>query len=81
MRIISPLLISRTSIPASRFLLLNAIAACAWAVAITAVGYLFGNAVEALFGHLRLHLHLVISLIALVIAIVATTVFVRTRLG
>lgn len=77
MRIISPLLISRTSIPALRFMLLNGIAACLWAIAISAIGYLFGNAVEMLFGHLRLHLHLLIALGALLATIVATTLFVR----
>ncbi|TCM52264.1 membrane protein DedA with SNARE-associated domain [Rhizobium sp. PP-F2F-G48] len=79
MRIISPLLISRTNISALRFLVLNGIAACLWGTAITAIGFLFGNAVQTLFGHLRLHIHLLIALAALVLAIVATTMVVRSQ--
>ncbi|KQR71707.1 hypothetical protein ASG03_03995 [Rhizobium sp. Leaf341] len=79
MRIISPLLISRTNISALRFLVLNGIAACLWGMAITAVGFLFGNAVQILFGHLRLHIHLLIAIAALVLAMAATAVAVRSR--
>lgn len=67
LRIISPVLIGTTTIPAMRFLVLNALAACLWGVVITGIGYLFGNAVEALFGHLRLHVHLVLALAALLV--------------
>ena len=80
MRIISPLLISRTRISSLRFLVLNGIAALSWAVVITAVGYLFGNAVETAFGHLRLHLHLIVALAALLLALVAVSLFIKTRL-
>ncbi|SES45031.1 DedA family protein [Rhizobium sp. NFR03] len=79
MRIISPLLISRTGISALRFLVLNGLAACLWAMVITAVGYLFGNAVEMVFGHLRLHIHLLIAVAVLVAGIVATAMFARSR--
>ncbi len=79
MRIISPLLISRTSISALRFLMLNGLAAALWGTAITAIGFLFGNAVEVLFGHLRLHIHLLIALAALVAGIAATAMVARAR--
>ncbi|WP_110801747.1 MULTISPECIES: VTT domain-containing protein [unclassified Rhizobium] len=79
MRIISPLLISRTSISAFRFLVLNGVAACLWGTAITAIGFLFGNAVEMLFGHLRLHFHLLIALAALMAGIAGTAVLMRHR--
>ena len=79
MRIISPLLISRTTISALRFLVLNGLAACLWAIVITAIGYLFGKAVEMVFGHLRLHIHLLIAVAVLVAGIVATATFVRSR--
>ncbi len=62
MRTVSPIAIGLTSVSAVRFVMLNFIAAVVWGVAISAIGYLFGNAVEALFGRLRLHLHLLIAL-------------------
>jgi membrane protein DedA with SNARE-associated domain len=61
-RTVSPIAIGLSSIPAWRFVFLNFIAAVIWGIVITAVGYLFGNAVEALFGRLRLHIHLLIAL-------------------
>ncbi|MFP5077575.1 DedA family protein [Rhizobium sp. YIM 134829] len=80
MRIISPVLIGTTEIPTARFVLLNAVAACLWAVVISGVGYLFGNLVEALLGHLRLHLHLLIALTALALA-GAALLLLRRRQG
>lgn len=62
MRTVSPVAIGLSSVPAGRFVFLNFISAIVWGIVITAVGYLFGNAVEALFGRLRLHLHLFIAL-------------------
>ena len=64
MRTISPMVIGTTSIPALRFLLLNAIAALIWGILITAIGFLFGEAVHALFGRMRLHEHLLIAVAA-----------------
>jgi membrane protein DedA with SNARE-associated domain len=64
MRTASPLAIGLSKIPALRFLLLNAVAAIIWGIVIAAIGYLFGHAVEALFGRLRLHLHLLMALAA-----------------
>lgn len=71
MRTVSPIAIGLTSVPAHRFVFLNFIAAIVWAVLITTIGYLFGNAVEALFGRLRLHLHLIITLAVIALVVVA----------
>lgn len=78
MRTVSPVLIGLSSVPAVRFVLLNFIAAVVWGILIAAIGYLFGNAVEALFGRLRLHMHLLVALVV-VAAIVAIAAFLSRR--
>ena len=54
-RTISPIAIGTTGVAARTFVLINAVAAAAWGVAFSAVGYLFGRGIEAWVG--RLHLH------------------------
>jgi membrane protein DedA with SNARE-associated domain len=76
MRTVSPLAIGLSSVPAWRFFCLNLVAAIVWGIVITSVGYLFGNAVEAIFGRLRLHLHLFIAL-----GVIAATVGIAAFLG
>ncbi len=71
MRTVSPIAIGLTSVPAHRFIVLNFIAAIVWGVLITTVGYLFGNAVEALFGRLRLHIHLIVALLVFIVVLAA----------
>lgn len=80
MRTVSPIAIGLTSVPASRFVILNLIAAIVWGVSITAIGYLFGNAVEALFGRLKLHIHLIVALAVGVLAVAALAFFIRRRM-
>ncbi|MCX8999892.1 DedA family protein [Rhizobiaceae bacterium BDR2-2] len=71
-RTVSPVAVGLSRVPAMRFLILNAIAAIAWGLAVTTIGYLFGNGVEALFGRLHLHVHLLIALaVAVCLAVVA----------
>lgn len=76
-RIASPVAIGLSSVPAPLFLVLNAIAAAIWALVITAIGYLFGDAVESLFGRLRLHVHLLIALAVVVAAVAISGWLVR----
>jgi membrane protein DedA with SNARE-associated domain len=71
MRTVSPIAIGLTKVPAHRFVVLNFIAAVVWGVVITTIGYLFGNAVEALFGRLRLHSHLLIALAVIAVIVIA----------
>ncbi len=78
MRTVSPVAIGLSSVPAARFVILNFIAAVVWAVLITTIGYLFGNAVELLFGRLKLHLHLVIA-VFVIAAVVGVLAFVSRR--
>jgi membrane protein DedA with SNARE-associated domain len=70
MRTVSPVLIGLSAVPTLRFVVLNLIAAVIWGILITTIGYLFGNAVEALFGRLKLHMHLLIMLAPIAIAVV-----------
>ncbi|AYD00374.1 membrane protein [Neorhizobium sp. NCHU2750] len=80
MRTVSPIAIGLTSVPALRFVVLNFVAAVVWALLITAIGYLFGNAVEALFGRLKLHLHLLIALAIAAVLVGALAYFVHSRM-
>ena len=71
-RTISPVAIGLSTIPARRFLVLNAAAALAWGFLITTLGYFFGGMIERLFGFLALHLHLAVAMAgALIVAILA----------
>jgi membrane protein DedA with SNARE-associated domain len=49
LRIAGPILIGMSPISAWRFVLLNALGAMLWAILVTGVGWLFGQAAEALF--------------------------------
>jgi len=51
-RIAGPMLIGASSMPPLRFAVLNALSAIAWAFLVGAVGWLFGEAAQAIFGHL-----------------------------
>jgi len=53
LRTITPIILGSSRVSARRFLLFNALGALAWAVVITLLGYLFGEAVQALLGDLR----------------------------
>lgn len=53
LRVVSPLAIGTTRLPAYRFVPLNAVAALTWATLFTTLGYVFGQGIEAAFGHLR----------------------------
>ncbi|MND29455.1 Inner membrane protein YohD [compost metagenome] len=80
MRTVSPIAIGLSSVPALRFVILNFIAAVVWAVMITAIGYLFGNAVEMLFGRLRLHLHMLIAIAAIAVILAALAYLIRRQM-
>jgi membrane protein DedA with SNARE-associated domain len=52
LRIAGPVLIGMSPVPAARFVLFNAVGACAWAFVVGGAGWLFGHAAEALLGRL-----------------------------
>jgi len=80
MRTVSPIAIGLSSVPALRFVILNFIAAVVWAVLITTIGYLFGNAVEILFGRLKLHLHMLIAIAAIAVILAALAYLIRRQM-
>ena len=51
-RVAGPILIGASSMPRMRFAVLNALSAIAWAFLVGAVGWLFGEAAQTIFGHL-----------------------------
>ena len=51
-RTISPMAIGISQVPSRQFLVLNLIAAAVWAVAITAIGWVFGQTAELFLGRL-----------------------------
>ncbi|WP_132958103.1 DedA family protein [Rhizobium sp. BK251] len=79
-RTIGPIAIGLSNVSALKFACLNAAAATVWGVAFTAAGYLFGNAVEMLFGHLSVHRHLAIGIAIAVVAVVILATACRRML-
>ncbi|HKR35012.1 MAG TPA: DedA family protein [Steroidobacteraceae bacterium] len=51
-RIAGPMLLGASSMSSLRFVVLNALSAIAWALLVGAAGWFFGEAAEAIFGHL-----------------------------
>lgn len=70
LRIVSPVAIGLTRVPAMRFALLNTASAAVWAVLFTAIGYAAGDALERMFGRV----HSVLLLFLLVVALAGVTV-------
>lgn len=79
MRTVGPVAIGLSKVPIVRFLALNAAAALLWGLAVTAIGYLFGNTVEMLFGRLHLHIHLLIAVAVAVAAVATVAIVMRPR--
>lgn len=52
-RTISPFIIGVSNVPRLRFLVLDIIGASIWATAISILGYLFGSALQEVFGDIR----------------------------
>lgn len=69
MRFAGPMLIGASSMPPLRFGVFNALSAIVWAFLLFAVGWLFGEAAETIFGHLA---HIEVWLFAvLIVALIA----------
>lgn len=77
MRIAAPFVIGMGPLPAGLFLLLDAAGAILWAVVVATLGYLFGNALEALLGDL--HDYEIAAMIAVLLAGVIVGVFYEIR--
>lgn len=79
LRTISPLAIGTTSLPAIRFLLINAVAALVWATVFISLGYVFGQAIEATFGRVRAVEHVLLPLVAVAIIFGLAIHLIRSR--
>lgn len=64
LRVASAVTIGTTGFPWGRFSVLNGLAAPLWATVFVALGYLCGEAIETMFGHLRAHFHYPLALVA-----------------
>jgi membrane protein DedA with SNARE-associated domain len=53
LRTISPFAIGMSSVPISKFILLNAVGAMVWACAVGTGGYFLGNALETIIGDIK----------------------------
>jgi membrane protein DedA with SNARE-associated domain len=53
LRTVTPFIVGMSSVPSVKFVVLNVIGAAVWAIGIGAGGYLFGNALEAMFGEIK----------------------------
>ncbi|TCM35182.1 DedA family protein [Novosphingobium sp. ST904] len=81
LRTVSPIAIGTSSIPARRFIVLNALAATVWGIVIAAIGYTFGQAIEMAFGKLGRIEHVAIAAAGLAVLAAGTIVLVRRRLA
>ena len=52
-RTVTPFMVGMSSVPSMKFMVLNAFGAAVWAIGIGAGGYLFGDALEAIFGEMK----------------------------
>lgn len=68
-RTISPVALGLTGIGARQFLVLNAVAAAIWAVAFTALGYVFGKTVETLLGDIKAIEHKILLALGLALGV------------
>ncbi|SPD76386.1 DedA family protein [uncultured Desulfobacterium sp.] len=70
LRTIAPFAIGMSSVPISKFILLNAIGAIGWACAVGAGGYFLGNVLETIIGDIKeyeTHVFLGIAIIGLIV--------------
>lgn len=79
LRTISPIAIGTSSVPAFIFLLINLLAAIVWSIGATAIGYVFGHGIEAMFGRLRRIEHVGAAAVALILIALAIAWLARRR--
>jgi membrane protein DedA with SNARE-associated domain len=66
LRAVIPFVIGMSSVPTSRFLLLNTISALIWAIIIGTGGYLFGNILEIILGDIKHYERFIIGAVAVI---------------
>jgi membrane protein DedA with SNARE-associated domain len=63
LRAVSALAIGMAGVKPVRFLVLNAVSAAIWAFSITALGYVAGEAVKRVLGHLHDHFYVALAIV------------------
>lgn len=81
LRVASAVTIGTTGYPWGRFVMLNGIAALLWATMFVAIGYLCGQAIKTMFGHLRDHIHYPLALTAIGLCALTIAFVSRRRRG
>jgi membrane protein DedA with SNARE-associated domain len=79
LRTISPIAIGMSDVSAIKFILINAAAALIWGALFTAIGYLFGQGIEQMFGRLPIHQHMLIAAAAVVLLLFLVTTWRKHR--
>ncbi len=70
LRTVTPFMIGMSAVPTTKFVFLNAVGACIWAIVVGTGGYLFGDALEIFMGNLKHHEIKVFGFIASVGALI-----------
>ncbi|MBB3951514.1 DedA family protein [Aureimonas jatrophae] len=78
-RTVSPIAIGTTQLPALRFVVINAAAAATWALVFVSAGYWFGHGIETIFGQLRSHHRLLVSIVGALLFVGALALWTRRR--
>jgi len=79
LRTVAPFVIGMSPIPTAQFVLLNALGALLWAVAVGIGGYLFGSALESIFGNIKHYELPILGVIAGIGLFIWTMHFYRRR--
>ena len=81
LRTVAPFVIGMSTVPTVRFVFLNAVGALAWAIAVGAGGYLFGNALGIIIGNVKHYELQAFAAIAAIGLVVWAAYFYRRRRG
>jgi membrane protein DedA with SNARE-associated domain len=79
LRAVSPVAIGLSSISALRFAALNLISAAVWAVVVGSLGYVFGQAIEGMMGHLKMWEHRILAALAIALVLFIIHRLVRRK--
>ncbi len=72
-------MVGMSSVPSMKFMVLNAFGAAVWAIVIGVGGYLFGDALEAIFGEMKGYELYVFAAIAILGVAIWALYFSRRR--
>jgi membrane protein DedA with SNARE-associated domain len=79
LRIMGPLAIGVSQIPARQFVVLNAISALIWASVFTFIGYWFGNVFEGLWARIAARPSIIFTAVTIVVVVAAIAIWHRRR--